>query len=107
MGVLLLYCVEQMLREANGGEIVYINLEKFKNLINTNFENNLHQCARELEVSPSTVYRIVNGNSNAGAKFLGSLMNYCKVSEIDFNEYIFLTKPLRATNDSGDFRHLK
>lgn len=77
---------------------MYINVEKFKNLIINEFDNNLHQCARALDINPSTICRIVNSNSNGGTKFFGNFMNYCKTNGLDFNEFIFLPEPLRETN---------
>jgi hypothetical protein len=77
---------------------VYINIKSFKKLIKAKFKNNLHECARALKVNPSTVWRVVNENSNAGTKFLGNLIEYCNSNDLNFNDYIFLNKPLRATN---------
>lgn len=78
---------------------MYLNRNAFIELVKTKFANNYHECARCLDVDVSTVSRVINGNNNAGTKFLGGLMAYCANNSLSFESYIFLQKPLLESNE--------
>ncbi len=59
---------------------------------------NYREFARQLGVDVAQLHRVMNTDSNAGPKFLGKFMIYCNHHQINFNDYIFLDKPLHANN---------
>ncbi|MGE5631591.1 MAG: hypothetical protein ACM3TR_10915 [Caulobacteraceae bacterium] len=75
--------------------------EKVIELMERYCEGNYNAFARELGLNVAHLYRTLNNpNSKAGAKFLGSLIDFCERKELDYKEYIFLNKPLTACNDT-------
>ncbi|GFP77467.1 XRE family transcriptional regulator [Clostridium fungisolvens] len=67
-----------------------INVNTFQKLIEDNFYGSYNKCAKALNVAPSTICRVVNGNNNAGVKLLSSLMQYCNDNNLRYEDYIFL-----------------
>ncbi len=84
----MMLLTEHCLRRT-GGYYMDMPKEAFKKLINEHFEGNLHECARNLDLAPSTVCRIVNGNGKAGMKAITSVMKYCNEKNINYESYIF------------------
>lgn len=72
-----------------GGAILYLDKLKLRKLLKEKADGNYRQLARELDVDPAQLHRIINSESIAGPKFLGKLMVYCKNHNLDFNNYIF------------------
>ena len=79
-----------------------LNKENFVKLLHERFEGNYTRMAKAINVSPAQLYRIVNGNSKAGAKFLGKLIAYCKANDIDYEKFIFLPKLLIQCNSKNE-----
>lgn len=67
-----------------------LNKDELRKLLYENFDGNFTRMAKELKVDVAQLYRILEREGNAGAKFLGKLMSWCKENHIDFNKYIFL-----------------
>lgn len=75
--------------------------EKVIELMTIYCDGNYNAFARELGLNVAHLYRTLNNpNSKAGAKFLGSLMNFCERKNLDYKDYIFLNKPLTTCNES-------
>lgn len=79
---------------------MYINKDGFIKLVETNFNGSCNKCAKALNVAPSTIWRVVNGSSNAGIKLLTNLMQYCNSNSLKYEDYIFLSMPLQESNKS-------
>ncbi|MDD6794392.1 MAG: hypothetical protein PUE01_03115 [Clostridiaceae bacterium] len=60
-------------------------MEKF---IEEYFDGSRKNCALTLEISQSTLCRVINGSSIGGRKFLGKIINYCDMNNIDYKEFI-------------------
>lgn len=60
-----------------------------KKLVDDHFEGNMNTCARVLDVAPSTIWRVVKGNSTPGIKLISRITHYCKRKNIDSSKYIF------------------
>ncbi len=84
-----------------------LNKEKFIELFDTKFNASYAEAARQLEVAPAQVYRIINCNGEAGAKFLGKLIAYCDMNKLNFRKYIFLPKLLTTVNKKLCDNHTK
>lgn len=67
-----------------------INTEAFKKLVEENFQGSCNKCSKALNVAPSTIWRVLHGNNNAGIKLLSNLMQYCNSNNINYEDYIFL-----------------
>ena len=60
-----------------------------KNLVDEQFNGSMYACAKSLDVYPSTIWRVIRGNSNPGYKLISKINQYCKEKNIDKNNYIF------------------
>lgn len=60
-------------------------MEKF---IKKYFDGSRKNCAITLDISQSTICRVINGNSNGGRKFLAKIIKYCDKNNIDFKDFI-------------------
>ena len=78
-----------------------LNREMFIKLFDTNFNASYAEASRQLGVASAQIFRIINSNGNAGAKFLGKLITYCDTHKLNFRKYIFLPKPLTVVNKGG------
>lgn len=67
-----------------------INTEAFSKFVQANFNGSCSKCAKALDVAPSTVWRVMKGNSKAGIKLMTNLMQYCNSNKLNYNDYIFL-----------------
>lgn len=81
-----------------------LNKEMFIKLFDTNFNASYAEASRQLGVAAAQVFRIVNSNGEAGAKFLGKLITYCDTHKLNFRKYIFLPKPLTIVNKEAKKR---
>ncbi|OOM06794.1 hypothetical protein [Clostridium saccharobutylicum] len=63
-------------------------LEKF---INDHFDGKHNECARGLNLAPSTVCRILSGNNKAGIKVITNVIKYCNEKDINYDMYINLS----------------
>ena len=75
-----------------------LNKEMFENLFNDNFNASYAEASRQLGVASAQVFRIINNNGQAGAKFLGKLIAYCDIHKLNFRKYIILPKLLTTVN---------
>ncbi len=69
-----------------------------KSLMIDKAQGNYNEFARQLDVAVAQLHKIINGDSEAGPKFLGKLMTYCTRNNLDFKDYIFLNKPFTVVN---------
>ncbi|WP_029688108.1 hypothetical protein [Thermoanaerobacter sp. A7A] len=76
-----------------------VNKVALKELLIKKFNGNYNKMAKALNVSPAQLYRILESNSNAGAKFLGKLIVYCKNNGIDYDKLILLPNALTEVNE--------
>jgi plasmid maintenance system antidote protein VapI len=65
-----------------------IDGEGLKKLVNERFNGNMNTCARVLNVSHSTISRVISGKRNPGGKLIYSIVTYCNKREIDYNRYL-------------------
>ncbi len=65
-----------------------VNRQKIQDLMKSNCDGNYNRFARELGVDPSHLYRFLNTGVGGGKKILMSVMRYCKINGLDFNEYV-------------------
>lgn len=75
-----------------------LNKEMFIKLFDTNFNASYAEASRQLGVASAQIFRIINANGKAGAKFLGKLITYCDTHNLNFRRYIFLPKQLTTVN---------
>ena len=76
-----------------------INRVEFINLFEKNFNASYAEAGRQLNVAAAQVYRVVNNEGEAGAKFLGKLITYCDTHGLNFRKYIFLPQLLTTVNE--------
>lgn len=81
-------CIEAILNK--WGEGMKINVEAFRNLVDSKFQGSNLVCAKALCVAPSTVWRVVKGNNGAGVKLMSNLVQYCQNNNLNYTDYIFL-----------------
>lgn len=65
-----------------------VNRQKIRELMKIRCEGNYNRFARELGVDPSHLYRFINSGVGGGKKILMSVMKYCKMNGLDFEDYI-------------------
>ena len=65
--------------------------ESFEKFIEEQFDGGNNKCARGLDLAPSTVCRIANGNGKAGLKVITSVIKYCNEKDINYDKYISLS----------------
>ncbi|MGL4107012.1 hypothetical protein [Clostridium sp. LP20] len=64
--------------------------EKMQKFIDEQFEGNRKACARKLDISESTICRIIKGDNKAGGKLITKIIKYCDENEVDYKEYLYL-----------------
>lgn len=77
---------------------MYLRREKLKELLQTYAAGNYHEFARALGVDVAQLHRVLNSNSEAGARFLGRLLVFCKEHGLDFEDYIVCPPPVTEVN---------
>ncbi|MCM3413566.1 hypothetical protein [Metabacillus litoralis] len=77
---------------------MYVKKDMLKDLMIEKAQGNYNEFARQLYVGVGQLHKIINGESEAGPKFLGKLMVYCTENNLDFKDYIFLNKPFTTVN---------
>lgn len=65
-----------------------LNIKALRDFIDKIHNGNYKDFARAININSITVWRILNKKSNAGEKFLTSLMLYCKKHGYSY-EYFF------------------
>lgn len=68
-----------------------ITKESVKKFVDEQFDGNFNKCARNLDLAPSTIWRIANGNGKAGIKVITNIIKYCDDKKINYRKYIFLS----------------
>lgn len=63
--------------------------EGIKRLVDERFDGNMNTCSRVLNVTPSTISRVIKGSRNAGSKLIYSVIDYCYKRDLDYRKYIF------------------
>jgi hypothetical protein len=61
-------------------------------------KGNYHEFARRLGVNVAQLYRTINSDSIAGPVFLGRLKLFCQKRGLNFDDFIFLERPLHIDN---------
>lgn len=64
--------------------------EKIYELMTTYCSGNYNRFGRELNVDPSHLYRYLNSGIGGGKKLTGAIIKFCKLKELDFEDYISL-----------------
>jgi len=65
-----------------------VNRSKVHELMKTHCAGNYNRFARELGVDPSHLYRFLTTGVGGGKKILMSVMKYCKLNGLEFEDYI-------------------
>lgn len=65
-----------------------IDGEGVRRLVNERFNGNMNTCARVLNVSHSTISRVISGKRKPGGKLIYSIVSYCNNRGIDYNNYL-------------------
>ncbi|HYE08738.1 MAG TPA: XRE family transcriptional regulator [Patescibacteria group bacterium] len=68
-----------------------ISVDALQNFINIKFFGDYKTFAKALEINSVTLWRILNYKTNAGEKFLTSLMLYCKRNGLEFDIFFIQT----------------
>lgn len=56
--------------------------------VDEEFNGNYNECARKLDLSPSTIWRAANGTGKAGIKIITKVIEYCNNKGISYRKYI-------------------
>ena len=67
-----------------------IKIEKLKELMQDRYNGNYNAFARDAKIDVALLYRIMNGQANAGMKTINSLIEYLKANSLKVKDYIFL-----------------
>ena len=59
-----------------------------KKLVDERFNGNMNTCARVIDVSPSTISRVVSGKSNGSIKLVVHVVDYCNKRNLKTGDYI-------------------
>ncbi|GGA32038.1 XRE family transcriptional regulator [Psychrobacillus lasiicapitis] len=68
---------------------MYLNKGILEKYMKDNYDGSYRKFARDLQVEPAQLHRILNSEAQAGVVFLGRLHNFCKSKNIDYNQFIF------------------
>lgn len=83
---------------------MYVNKAKLRELMiqqtatDKRPEGNYNEFARRLGVDVAQLHRVLTSDRIPGPKFLGRLKLFCDRNGLNFDDYIFLTQPLHASN---------
>lgn len=67
-----------------------LNIEHLRTLMREKYDNNYHSFARALGFDVSALYKILNGQYNAGLKTINKIIAFLKSNNFKVEEYIFL-----------------
>jgi len=67
-----------------------LNIKRFRKLMEQKASNNYNEFARQTGINVSLLYKILNGQVNAGTKTISKIVSYLKNQNIDVSKYIFL-----------------
>lgn len=68
-----------------------VNIEKIKELIKNNFNNNKTKFAEAIGISREYVSKLLNGKKdNESAKICNAIILYCETNKLNYKDYIFL-----------------
>lgn len=70
------------------GKLLKVDIEKINSLIRERFEDDYKGFAADVNLDPSTVYRVITGRTNGGTKFFNGLMGYCNQHGLEFDDYL-------------------
>lgn len=62
------------------------------------YDYDVYSLSKRMEVAPSTVYRIINGDRGVGGEFIPKLLKAFDLSEKDFDKLFIFTRPLPKSN---------
>lgn len=68
-----------------------ISIKALRDFIHINFNGDYKKFAKALKINSVTVWRVLNNKSNAGEKFLTSLMLYCKSNGHEYDIFFINT----------------
>lgn len=70
-----------------------IQIDKLLELIEEKFNNNQTLFAQTIGIERTHLNKVLRNNGKgAGALFCGALIKYCNENNLNYEEYIFLTK---------------
>jgi len=67
-----------------------LDIKRLRKLMERKASNNYNEFARQTGISVGLLYKILNGQANAGTKTISKLVGYLKSQKIDVNKYISL-----------------
>jgi predicted transcriptional regulator len=67
-----------------------IKIDKLKELMDEKCGGNYNAFARETGLNVAAVYRIINGQANAGLTTINRIIDYLKSNNMAVEDYIFL-----------------
>lgn len=67
-----------------------LNIESLKNLMNEKHLGNYNAFARATGINVALLYRLLNGQAQAGLKTINLLIEYLKANKLSVEDYIFL-----------------
>lgn len=69
-----------------------INIEKLKELLRKEFNDNQTLFAETLGIERTHVNKVLKSNGKgAGAGFCGAIIKYCNENKLNYEEYIFFS----------------
>ncbi|AJD92065.1 hypothetical protein JMA_27480 [Jeotgalibacillus malaysiensis] len=68
---------------------MYLDKLKLTEHMNLKHSGSYRKFARELQVEPAQLHKILTKDANAGTVFLGRLHAYCKKVGLRFDDFIF------------------
>lgn len=68
------------------------------NTLMEKYDYDVYSLSKKMNVAPSTVYRIINGDRGVGGEFIPKLLQAFDLSEKDFDKLFIFTKSLPKSN---------
>ena len=65
-----------------------LDINKVHNLISADFNGNISNFCRELNLDYSGVWKVLNGKSTGSTKFIPALFQYCKQRNVEFDKFV-------------------
>lgn len=67
-----------------------VKRQKVMDLMNIYCSGNYNRFGRELGIDPSHLHRFINTGVGGGKKLAGAIIKFCKINNLNFEEYIEL-----------------
>jgi hypothetical protein len=69
---------------------MHLNLDKLRSLADIYAKGNVNEFARQMQVDPSHLWRVMQTGNSGGKKMIGAVIKFCKEKGLDCWEYIVL-----------------